>query len=216
MDPHSVRAAMATELSLLRRIVATEAVDEDELTAGGFLVANVVADVVATQRWAGMHVTTDVPDDLLARGRRSATAEALQVLLDNARAHAPDSDVWVSARRTGSKIEIVVEDDGAGVPPELSESVFDRGVSTRNSGLGLFIARRLIEMEGGAITLDLNAESGAAFVVSLPAAESASEVNEVPWTVESHELVSLANLHHGHERSWSVLNQSDQWAGTDG
>lgn len=216
MDPDSVREVMATELSMLRRIVATEAIDEEELTSGGFLVGDVVADVVAAQRWAGMRVTTEVPDDLVARGRRSAAAEALQVLLDNARTHAPDSDVRVSARRAGSKIEVVVADDGSGVPPELSQSVFERGVSTRNSGLGLFIARRLIEMEGGAIALDLNAESGAAFVVSLPAAESASEVNEIPWTVESDQLVSLANFHHANERSWSVLNQSDQWAGDDG
>ncbi|NNF62687.1 MAG: HAMP domain-containing histidine kinase [Acidimicrobiia bacterium] len=215
-DPASIRDAMATELSMLRHIVATEAGDANQTISGEYSVSRVVADVVAAQRWAGMRVTTDVRDHLIAIGRRSATAEALQVLLDNARTHAANSDVRVSARGVGSEIEIVVQDNGHGVPPKLAQSVFDRGVSSRNGGLGLFIARRLIEMEGGAITLDLSGDAGAAFVVSLPAAQPASEVDEIPGTVESHQLVSLADLHHSNERSWSMLHQSDQRTGNHG
>ncbi len=66
--------------------------------------------------------------------------------------------------------EIVIEDDGAGVPPEDRERIFQRFVTTRKggNGLGLSTSREIAEDHGG--TLELGDGPGAVFVVRLPGA----------------------------------------------
>src|SRR5262249_31792832 len=68
--------------------------------------------------------------------------------------------VAVRARRVGDEIEIVVDDDGPGIPPDQLENIFERFYSDRpqsdstlgkNSGLGLSISRDIIDAYGGRI-----------------------------------------------------------------
>src|SRR5581483_3420005 len=72
---------------------------------------------------------------------------------DNAARHARHS-VTLTVRDSGSAIELVVRDDGAGVPPGLTEAAFERFVSLDGrggSGLGLPIARGICEAHGGTL-----------------------------------------------------------------
>lgn len=66
--------------------------------------------------------------------------------------------------------EIVVEDDGPGVPDELREAIFKPFVtfSPKGTGLGLAIAKRIVEEHGGEITLESSELGGARFEVRLP------------------------------------------------
>jgi two-component system sensor histidine kinase ChvG len=66
----------------------------------------------------------------------------------------------VTARRDGPEIEIVVDDDGPGIPADKLEAIFDRFYSDRphtdstvgkNSGLGLSISREIVHAHGGSI-----------------------------------------------------------------
>jgi two-component system, OmpR family, sensor kinase len=98
-------------------------------------------------------------------------------LLENALRHTPPGTaihVTTGIARYGSA-ELVVEDEGPGVPPELAASIFERfvrGAGDRGGsfGLGLSIVQAVASSHGGSVTLESRAQgSGARFVVRLPA-----------------------------------------------
>jgi len=73
-------------------------------------------------------------------------------------------------------VAVVIEDNGPGVPVELSERVFDPFFTTkapgRGTGLGLAIVQRIVHDHGGRIDVGAGALGGAAFTVTLPAEAS--------------------------------------------
>jgi signal transduction histidine kinase len=92
-------------------------------------------------------------------------------LLVNARQHAPGSRVRAGVRHAGSFVEILVEDDGPGIPDGMRHEVFGRGVRgvDGGTGLGLHVSRALMRQQGG--TLELAETSrGTCFVMTLPIA----------------------------------------------
>ena len=94
-----------------------------------------------------------------------ATKNALANLLDNARRHAREL-VTIEVGATAAAVEIAVADDGPGLPDGTSERAFERFVSLDGeggSGLGLPIARGLIEAQGGRLTYE-----DRRFVIRLP------------------------------------------------
>lgn len=100
---------------------------------------------------------------------------ALKVLVDNAVQYgAPERPVALSARRAAGGIEFAVRDSGAGVPEAELASIFGKRVRGSNaagtgSGLGLYMARSVIEVHGGTITVQNVASHGAEFKIWLPA-----------------------------------------------
>ncbi len=111
----------------------------------------------------GMVVRGD-PTRARAPGQRS-DQDAVANLLDNARRHAR-GQVTVEVEATPTAVEIAVLDDGPGLPDGTSERVFERFVSLDGeggSGLGLPIARGLIEAQGGRLTYEDHR-----FVIRLP------------------------------------------------
>jgi signal transduction histidine kinase len=127
-----------------------------------------VAEIV--DRAAPPSVIRDVPDDLVIRADPRRMVQVVRNLVNNALAHA-ESRVEVSAARVGNGVEICVADDGPGVPPEHVERIFDRfyradesrSRATGGAGLGLAIAKQLVELHGGRIWYEKPA-----FVISLP------------------------------------------------
>jgi len=72
-------------------------------------------------------------------------------------------------------VQLVIEDDGPGIPPENAERIFEPFFTTKKdvgTGLGLWVSREIIERHGGTITLNLKDGQGimrgAAFVIKLP------------------------------------------------
>jgi two-component system sensor histidine kinase ChvG len=126
-------------------------------------------------------------------GHDSRLSQVIVNLLDNAISFSPPGGrVSVKAKRVGSEIQIVVEDEGPGIPPENLERIFERFYTDRpqesfgqNSGLGLNISRQIVVAHGGRLWAENRphqddslssksvgaAESGGArFVIRLPAA----------------------------------------------
>ena len=105
--------------------------------------------------------------------------EVLANLLDNALRHTPaGGQVTVAAQSREGEVELVVRDNGEGIPSDQLPRVFERfyrvdaGRSrTRGgSGIGLTIARALVEAHGGRIRAEsAGPDTGAAFAVTLPA-----------------------------------------------
>jgi signal transduction histidine kinase len=121
-------------------------------------------------RAAGRAFKVRLPEGLLARVTPARLREAVGALVDNAIQHG-DGTVVLAARVTENSIVIEVSDAGHGVPEELVPHVFDRGVSVGSStGLGLALARALVEADGG--RLELSRARPATFAVFLPAARA--------------------------------------------
>ncbi|MEO8812882.1 MAG: stimulus-sensing domain-containing protein [Caulobacteraceae bacterium] len=122
-------------------------------------------------------------EPMLVSGREGPLGQVFRNLIDNARSFsARESEVRVGLRRGKDEIVAYVEDDGPGMPPENLETVFERFYTSRpkgaafggNSGLGLAIARQIVEAHGGRIWAE-NRErdgkiAGARFNIALPAA----------------------------------------------
>jgi signal transduction histidine kinase len=80
----------------------------------------------------------------------------------------------VTAGREGDEARIVVQDQGIGIAPEQLDRIFgrfERAVPSRNyggMGLGLYIARRIVDAHGGRISVQSTPGEGATFTVHLP------------------------------------------------
>ncbi len=81
--------------------------------------------------------------------------------------------IQVTTRAVGGQAEVLVADDGPGVPQADRERIFQRFVTTRpgGNGLGLSTSREIAQAHGGTLTL-LETDSGASFAVRLPGAPS--------------------------------------------
>jgi two-component system phosphate regulon sensor histidine kinase PhoR len=96
------------------------------------------------------------------------------VMVDNALQYGPpDRPVTLSGRRADGGVELLVRDEGAGVPPGDLARVFDKRYRGSNaigfgSGLGLYMARSVIDVCGGHIYVKNVAPAGAEFRIWLP------------------------------------------------
>jgi signal transduction histidine kinase len=114
------------------------------------------------------------PESLLFSAE--AMQDALANLLDNARRHARTT-ITLTVSVKNHAVEISVMDDGPGLPDGLVDSAFDRFVSLDGrggSGLGLPIARAMIEGQGGTLTYEQRS-----FVIRLPASAGTSAARTV-------------------------------------
>jgi len=161
-----LRVATLAELTHLEQMLVGISTEVDP-----YDVADVVRTVTDVRRAAGLRIDVD----LWSAPVRCAPADlatALQNLLVNAHDHAPGADVRVGVRTTGDLVQVVVADDGPGIPAVRAGSAFDRGArgpDSDGSGLGLSIARALVRRNGGELELRRTG-SGTTFVISLPLA----------------------------------------------
>ena len=106
-------------------------------------------------------------------------ARVLQNLLQNAIRHTPpEGTVRIDARRDANAIEVAVEDTGEGIPGPTLERVFepfwrgDEARSQRGSGLGLALAKRIVEVLGGELSVQSRSGEGSRFALVVPAGEN--------------------------------------------
>jgi len=177
---HRVEAMTLTEMRRVERLVddllALAQLDEGvapalhEVQVGPFLSG--LADG-AHERIAEVG---ELPDGA-ARIDPDLIAQVVRNLLSNARRHAgPGGRVALSARADGAGLVVSVDDDGPGIPPQQRERVFDRfhrsepsrDRTSGGSGLGLGIARSIVELHGGRIWVDDSPLGGARVSFELP------------------------------------------------
>lgn len=153
-----------------------EAAEDTDL---GALAEKVVQD--ARRADGETEVSAAIEQGIVMPLRPLAIERCLTNLIGNARRHAR-STVWVSVRRLGQGagdgkgVEIVIDDDGPGIPENRYEDVFrpfyrvdsSRNIDTGGVGLGLPIARDIVHAHGGKITLGKSPQGGLRVLVELP------------------------------------------------
>jgi two-component system osmolarity sensor histidine kinase EnvZ len=164
--------------------------DEMERMIGGYLafargegtekvidadLVEAVTDAVNDARREGANIALSVPDRRLKLPlRRNAFRRALTNVIGNARRYA--SKIEVSVRPRGNGIDVIVDDDGPGIPVGRREDVFrpffrlevSRNPETGGTGLGLVIARDAMRSHGGDITLHDSPLGGLRAILRLP------------------------------------------------
>jgi signal transduction histidine kinase len=160
------------ELSLVRRLVAP-----------GALLAQAVAAHRPLAEKKQISLNVDIEPDLPALPvDPDRMAQVLGNLLNNALRHTPQAGrITLQARRHESGVELLVQDTGPGIAPEDLPRVFERFYRTDKSrqretggaGLGLAIARSIVELHGGQIWAESTLGEGTTFLIRLPSSQEA-------------------------------------------
>lgn len=186
-DPDTLRTMLA-QVERLGRLV-TQLLDLSRLEAGtvpldrhDFAVEPVLADAVREQLMHDPGVAIDmIVEDpgLAADGDPERVHQVVANLLENAVRHSPAGGaVQVSARRSERGVTIEVVDEGPGIPDTEANRVFERfyradsarASSDGGAGLGLAIARWIVDLHGGEIHPEPREPHGCRMVVTLPRA----------------------------------------------
>ncbi|MBV8521928.1 MAG: HAMP domain-containing protein, partial [Acetobacteraceae bacterium] len=117
-------------------------------------LSSVLEEIASGARRAGAEIMLEAPDSLNLTLRADAVKRAITNLVDNARRHA--RHIALAAIRQGARhVQVIVDDDGPGIPPERRESVFRpfESGAAGGTGLGLTIARDIVRAHGGEIVL---------------------------------------------------------------
>ena len=108
------------------------------------------------------------------KGRATVKAdEALYTIIDNlvqnAVKHGKSKKIEFYINDLEEFVEIKVVDYGVGIPDEIKDKIFDEGFSTSSdTGLGLFIVKKLVERYNGSISVTDNKPSGTVFIIKIP------------------------------------------------
>ena len=159
-------------------------VEEMERMVGGYLafargegaeqaeptnLSAVLEEVAAGARRAGARVDLEAPGGLTLMLRADAVKRAITNLVDNARRHA--RHVRLTAAQNGPRqVQVMVDDDGPGIPLARRESVFRpfESGAAGGTGLGLTIARDIVRAHGGEIVLEESPLGGLRARIRLP------------------------------------------------
>jgi signal transduction histidine kinase len=167
-DLHELALAESGELSLSRA-----AADIREIAASAVKAMHSLA--IAKK----LDVQLDLPErPALAMADTNRIGQVLRNLLANAANFTQEKGtITVSVKLLNSEVEVSVTDNGIGIPPDELPFIFERfhrvdkarSRDTGGSGLGLTIARQLVEAHGGSIRAESTQGEGSKFIFTLPA-----------------------------------------------
>jgi two-component system sensor histidine kinase HydH len=125
----------------------------------------------------------DLPEETIeVRLNRQRLRQILLNLLTNSREALGDTgQIWVRIVRHDDSVDLIIEDDGPGIPARDQDKVFEPFFSTKNAGvgLGLTLVRNYVTQFGGAVHCVDTAKRGTCIRISIPLAETATLVRGV-------------------------------------
>lgn len=141
------------------------------------IARQVVADTAERYKHKRIEFVAPEPGPLMVFGDQDRMEDVLSILVDNAAKYTqPRGKVAVATYRRKADIVIEVADDGPGIPPDDLPNIFDRFYRSDSSrakesggfGLGLAIAKRIVESSGGLIDVESTVGAGTTFTIRLP------------------------------------------------
>lgn len=143
----------------------------------GQVLNDAAADALALQPTRSVALRAPAPGELVVNGDDHRLQQVVSILVHNALVHTPETAALeLSATQAGSTAVITIVDHGPGMSPEEAEHAFERfyrGDPSRSrhrggSGLGLSIAKSIVEAHHGSITLVTSPGNGCRFTITLP------------------------------------------------
>jgi signal transduction histidine kinase len=175
-------SALSGELLDLSRLDAAVPLRSEPVELGE-IVRAVAAEFELRARERSTSVEVILPEaSCWGHGDPDAVARVVRILLDNALRYGPrGGPVSVEAHATTGEARITVADQGAGIPPEERDRIFERfhrggaAASSGGFGLGLAIGRELARRMGGELAVDGDGSDGTRFALTLRPARSPAE-----------------------------------------
>lgn len=144
----------------------------------GAVVEEIIDRLRSLLAQKSLTIEVGLPDDLPSiEADREELVQVLLNLLDNAISFSPEgARIEVSGRVDDDCLEVTVQDQGPGIPPDALERVFGRFYRAANqpaggrpgAGLGLSICKQLVERHGGQIRADAAPDGGARLAFTVP------------------------------------------------
>jgi CheY-like chemotaxis protein/two-component sensor histidine kinase len=199
------KKVIGRQIRLLGRLV-DDLLDVSRITQGKIAlrvedveVAEVVAAAVETARplidaRAHRFTMTLRETSLRVKGDFARLAQILANLLNNAAKYTePNGSIWLTVAREGAEVVFSVRDSGMGIPAESLSSIFDLFAQSERTldrsqgglGIGLTLVRRLVEMQGGSVSVRSEGhDRGSEFTVRMPVGSPAESVVPAPLPAE--------------------------------
>lgn len=166
------------DLFELTKLEACEVLPQMETFPITELAQDVVQKFSLTAKRSGLSLTTSYQQDRISVCADIGMVErVLNNLIENAMRFTPEGgEVCVGIRPAGERVELCVSDTGKGIDPEELSNIFERyyradrrdRASVNHAGLGLAIARRIVELHSGEIQVESAPNRGTTFIVALP------------------------------------------------
>ena len=178
---HNAREAEAA-VQRLNRLITT-LLDAGRLEQGLFSLsgqpvnlADLARQSAALLRGPDQELRVEAPEEVCVTGDPDALQQVLENLLSNALQHSPPGVPVVVEVETVPQPDqtwavLSVRDEGPGIPTDLLPTLFDRfarGASSTGLGLGLYVARGIVEAHAGTLAVESDLGKGTSFRVSLP------------------------------------------------
>ena len=148
---------------------------EKKETAIADTLVDAINGVLAPMERKHLHLSVNCPENLTVAHDSRWTSEALFNLLDNAVKYTPEGgDIHVTVQDWEMYFEIAVTDTGRGIPESVQATIFKRFYREEavhdvdGIGIGLYLAREIITMQGGYITVESEVRKGSTFSIFLP------------------------------------------------
>jgi signal transduction histidine kinase len=174
---------ISADLSRLNTLI-TELLDAARIEHGRLLgerepvdLASLTHSVATRHDWSHHQLSIDAPEPVVGAFDRARVSQLLDNLLENALKYTPHGgQVRVSVEARGADAQLVVSDDGSGIPASDLPHIFERfhraenarGSHSSGLGLGLYICRGIVEEHGGRIDVASVVDRGTTFTITLP------------------------------------------------
>jgi signal transduction histidine kinase len=177
----------------LRRLVANidavvslkrEATLPTQAVPLGSIVNDALGELAVIDEGAIDTIDTQIPDELLVAevwAHQALASRALVLVAENSLDFRDDAAVELRAVGTGKEIQLEVSDHGPGIPPDQRDRIFElftqvewsSSRSHEGLGIGLYLAKRIMEAHSGSLVLRDHEGGGATFVLAFPRAVAA-------------------------------------------
>jgi signal transduction histidine kinase len=175
-------SGLLDRLFLLTQMDANQMVFQRVPVRLGELLASVAENARLKGKEKGIAVTLEGVQDALCMGDPLYLQQSFQNIADNAVEYVGQGGVlYITVRQDANGWAVCIADNGCGISTEELPKIFDRYYSNHygkrnSSGLGLSIAKEIVERHGGRITVQSEPGRGTAFTVWLPDGENADHV----------------------------------------